>query len=190
MKLRKNRNQKEMEEENVQSELLENEQNEEKGQVEQNELNEPNEMDELKARCDAINDKYLRIVAEFDNYRKRSSRERLDLVKTAGEELIQGILPVLDDFHMALDTTTNATDVQAVREGIDLIYRKLYKFLETKGLQSIEAKGLPLDTDYHEAVAQSPVEDQALKGKIIDTIQQGYSLHGKVIRYAKVVVGV
>jgi len=182
MKLGKNRKHKEMEEEN--------DQKEENGQVEQNELNEPNELEELKARCDAINDKYLRLVAEFDNYRKRSSRERLDLVKTAGEELIQGLLPVLDDFQLAMETTADVTDVQAVREGIDLIYRKLYKYLESRGLQSIEAKGLPLDTDFHEAIAQRPVEDQAFKGKIIDTIQQGYSLHGKVIRYAKVVVGV
>ena len=135
-------------------------------------------------------DKYLRLVAEFDNYRKRTSRERLDLIKTAGEELIQGILPVLDDFKMAMDTLSNATDIQAVVDGIDLIYRKLYKYLETNGLKSIEAMGVPLDTDRHEAVAQSPIEDPELKGTIIDVLQQGYTLHGKVIRYAKVVVGV
>ena len=181
MKQGKNRKPIEMKEENAQNEVLEN------AQTEQNELN---EIEELKARCDALNDKYLRLVAEFDNYRKRSSRERLDLVKTAGEELIQGILPVLDDFNMAQVTMADATDVQAVREGVDLIYRKLYKYLESKGLQSIEAIGLPLDTDFHEAIAQNPTENEALKGKITDIVQQGYSLNGKVIRYAKVVVGI
>ena len=178
MKQGKNRKSTEMTDQNVQNELLENEQNEQSTQ------------NELQERYDVLNDKYLRLVAEFDNYRKRSARERLELVKTAGEELIQGILPVLDDFMMAQESTAEATDVQAVREGIDLIYRKLYKYLESKGMQSIEAKGLPLDTDFHEAVAQSPVEDSALKGKIIDIVQQGYTLNGKVIRYAKVVVGV
>ena len=148
------------------------------------------DFNDLRERCDAINDKYLRLVAEFDNYRKRTSRERLDLVKTAGEDLIQGILPVLDDFKMATDTMVSATDLQAVIEGVDLIYRKLYKYLESRGMQPIEAIGLPLDTDFHEAVSQLPTEDAKQKGKIIDVLQKGYILNGKVIRYAKVVVGV
>jgi len=178
MKQGKNRKSTEMTDQNVQNELLENEQNEQSTQ------------NELQERYDVLNDKYLRLVAEFDNYRKRSARERLELVKTAGEELIQGILPVLDDFMMAQESTAEATDVQAVREGIDLIYRKLYKYLESKGMQSIEAKGLPLDTDFHEAIAQNPTEDEAMKGKITEIIQQGFTLNGKVIRYAKVIVGV
>jgi len=147
------------------------------------------EYDGLKERYDALNDKYLRMVAEFDNYRKRTSRERLDLVKTAGEELIQGVLPVLDDFIMAQATMAEATDLQAVREGVELIYRKLYKFLESKGLQPIDAIGQPLDTDLHEAVTQFPAQNPKQKGKIMDVLQQGYTLNGKVIRYAKVVVG-
>ena len=168
-------------EENVQSEVFGDEHSKEMEQ---------NESIELKAHFDALNDKYLRLVAEFDNYRKRTSRERLDLVKTAGEELIQGILPVLDDLMVAQETIIGATDIKAVCEGVDLIYRKLHKYLESRGMHSIDALGKPLDTDLHEAVAQSPVEDQAQKGKIVDVVQQGYTLNGKVIRYAKVVVGV
>jgi len=155
-------------------------------EVEDNVLEQNSDVDELSA----ANEKYLRLVAEFDNYRKRTSRERLDLIKTAGEDLIQGILPVLDDFNIAQETMACATDVLAVREGVDLIYRKLYHYLVSKGLQSIEALGLPLDTDKHEAVTQAPAADPTLKGKIIDVLQQGYTLNGKVIRYAKVVVGV
>ena len=144
----------------------------------------------VKERYDALNDKHLRLVAEFDNYRKRTARERLDLVKTAGEELIQGLLPVLDDFKMAMDAMADATDIQALCEGVDLIYRKLYKYLESRGMRPIEAIGLPLDTDLHEAVSQFPTDDPAQKGRIIEILQQGYTLNGKVIRYAKVVVGV
>ena len=188
MKQRKNRKTKEMIEENEQKELLENEPMEtlEKEPIERLEK----EQIELSERFNALNDKYLRLVAEFDNYRKRSSRERLELVKTAGEELIQGMLPVLDDLLVAQETMTSATDVQAVREGVDLIYRKLHKYLISKGMNSIEALGLPLDTDVHEAVAQVPTEDPKLKGKIIEVLRQGYTLNGKVIRYAQVVVGV
>lgn len=148
------------------------------------------DFDSLQQRFDVLNDKYLRLVAEFDNYRRRTSRERLDLVKTAGEEMIQGILPVLDDFGMAQESFTEATDMVAIREGVELIHRKLHKFLESKGLQPIETVGLPLDTDLHEAVSQLPAKEKKQKGKIIDVLQQGYLLNGKVIRYAKVVVGV
>ncbi|MCL2501932.1 MAG: nucleotide exchange factor GrpE [Bacteroidales bacterium] len=148
------------------------------------------EYDRLKENYEALNDKYLRLVAEFDNYRKRTSRERLELIKTAGEDLIQGILPVLDDFAMAKETIAGAGDLEALGQGVDLIYRKLYQYLESRGLQPIEAIGLPLDTDVHEAVTQFPAEDSEQKGKIIDVLRQGYTLNGKVIRYAKVVVGV
>ena len=144
----------------------------------------------IKAEYDLLNDKYLRLHAEFDNYRKRTSRERLDLIKTAGEDLIQGILPVLDDFTMAQEMITGALDIQAVSQGVELIFRKLYKYLESRGLQSIDALGNPLDTDLHEAVTQLAVTDSEQKGKIIQVLQQGYTLHGKVIRFAKVVVGV
>lgn len=153
--------------------------------VEANEANGSNEVKEQE-----LNDKYLRLVAEFDNYRKRTSRERLELVKTAGEDIIQGLLPVLDDFGMAKDTIAEATDVQALGEGVDLIYRKLYQYLESRGLQPVESVGLVLDTDRHEAVAQCPTEDPEQKGKIVAVVQQGYTLNGKVIRYAKVVVGI
>ena len=152
------------------------------------EVNEANGSNEVKEQ--ELNDKYLRLVAEFDNYRKRTSRERLELVKTAGEDIIQGLLPVLDDFGMAKDTIAEATDVQALSAGVELIYRKLYQYLESRGLQPVESVGLVLDTGRHEAVAQFPTEDPDQKGKIVAVVQQGYTLNGKVVRYAKVVVGI
>ena len=144
----------------------------------------------LQEDYDALNDKYLRLVAEFDNYRKRTSRERLELVKTAGEDVMQGLLPVLDDFTMAKETMAEAKDIQALSQGVDLIYRKLYQYLHSRGLQPIEALGLPLDTDLHEAVAQCPTDNPEQKGSIVEVLQPGFTLNGKVIRYAKVVVGV
>jgi len=148
------------------------------------------EYDGLKERYDSLNDKYLRMVAEFDNYRKRTSRERLELIKTAGEDLIQGILPVLDDLLLAKETISEATDLKAVGEGVDLIYMKLYKYLESKGMQTIDAMGKELDTDLHEAISQFPVDDPTQKGKVVEVLRQGYMLNGKVIRYAKVLVGI
>ena len=185
MSSKKQRKQQEMQDQEKQNELLEQEPC---AEIAPTRLEA--DYNDIKERYDALQDKYLRLVAEFDNYRKRTSRERLDLVKTAGEELIQGLLPVLDDFKMAQETITAATDLQAVCEGVDLIYRKLFNYLASKGTQPIDALGCPLDTDLHEAVTQCPVDDPAQKGKIIDVLQQGYTLNGKVIRYAKVVVGV
>ncbi|MFA6334764.1 MAG: nucleotide exchange factor GrpE [Bacteroidales bacterium] len=138
-----------------------------------------------------LNDRYLRLAAEFDNFRRRSAKERLDLVMTASEETIKGILPVLDDFERALDVLhkTDGDHVVAI-EGTELIYNKLFAYLETKGLKMIESIGKELNTDFHEAIAQIPAPDKANKKKIIDVVQQGYTLNGKVIRFAKVVVGI
>jgi molecular chaperone GrpE len=139
----------------------------------------------------AVNDKYIRLVAEFDNYRRRTAKERLDLVLTASEETIKGILPVLDDFERALEMFRKAEGDNSVAiEGTELIYNKLFSFLSTKGLKVIEAKGLELDTDFHEAIAQLPAPDKKMKNKIIEVVQQGYTLNTKVIRFAKVVVGI
>ncbi|MDR2937832.1 MAG: nucleotide exchange factor GrpE [Prevotellaceae bacterium] len=135
-------------------------------------------------------DKYLRLVAEFDNYRKRTARERLDLITTAGEETIKGLLNVLDDFERAEKAAETTQDVQSLREGTKLIHQKLVDYLASKGLKPIEAAaGSDFDTDLHDAVTKFPAPDEAHKNKIIDTVQQGYKLHEKVIRYAKVVVG-
>ncbi|HNW49270.1 MAG TPA: nucleotide exchange factor GrpE [Bacteroidales bacterium] len=139
----------------------------------------------------AVNDKYIRLVAEFDNYRRRTAKERLDLVLTASEETIKGILPVLDDFERALEMFRNAEGDNSVAiEGTELICNKLFSYLSSKGLKVIEAKGMELDTDFHEAIAQLPAPDKKLKNKIIEVVQQGYTLNSKVIRFAKVVVGI
>ena len=138
-----------------------------------------------------LNDRYIRLVAEFDNYRRRVAKEKMDLVVNAAEDTIIGLLPVLDDFERAIDMLSKSQgDIKAALEGTELIFNKLYLYLSAKGLKKIEASGEDLDTDFHEAVAQLPVEGKNKKNKIVDIVQQGYTLNGKVIRFAKVVVGV
>lgn len=144
----------------------------------------------LEARVAEVNDKYIRLVAEFDNYRRRTARERLELISTAGEDIIKGMLPVLDDCERALQVLRESGADKSAIEGTELIYSKLMAFLKGKGLSVIDALGKELDTDYHEAVAQLPVQEKKQKNKIVDVIQQGYKLNDKVIRFAKVVVGV
>lgn len=134
-------------------------------------------------------DKYVRLSAEFDNYRKRTLKEKMELVSSAGEEVIKSLLPVMDDLERALAATEKASDVAAVREGVVLISNKLRDTLRGRGLAEIEAVGLELDTDFHEAVAKIPAQDEAQKGRIIDVVQKGYKLNDKVIRHSKVVVG-
>ncbi|WP_287827560.1 nucleotide exchange factor GrpE [Bacteroides sp.] len=134
-------------------------------------------------------DKYLRLSAEFDNYRKRTLKEKAELILNGGEKSISSILPVIDDFERAIQTMETATDVSAVKTGVDLIYDKLMKTLEKNGVKMIETKEMPLDTDYHEAIAVIPAPSKELKGKILDCVQTGYMLNDKVIRHSKVVVG-
>lgn len=136
-----------------------------------------------------LNDKYIRLAAEFDNYRRRTLKERQELIFTAGEDIITGILPVLDDFERAMDLLSKTDGNQTALEGTGLIYNKLQSYLTSKGLKVINAKGAELDTDFHEAIAQIPAPSKELKNKIVDVVQQGYMLNGKVIRFAKVVVG-
>ena len=133
-------------------------------------------------------DKYLRLVAEFDNYRKRTLKEKMDLVASGGEDVIKSLLGVMDDIDRALVAMSQTDDIESVRKGIELIHQKLLDTLHAKGVQEIEAIGSELDTDLHEAVAKLPVEDDK-KGKIIDVVQKGYKLKDKVVRYAKVGVG-
>lgn len=145
---------------------------------------------EAEQKTAEATDKYVRMAAEFDNYRRRTSKEKLELIATAGEDVIKGLLPILDDCERALNMLKESKADSSAVEGTELIMNKLFGYLKTKGVEKIEAVGKELDTDFHEAVAQFPVEDQEKKNKIIDVVQQGYMLHDKVIRYAKVVVGV
>jgi molecular chaperone GrpE len=148
------------------------------------------ELDILRTEHQALHDKHLRLFAEFDNYRKRTSKERLDLIQFAGENTLKAILPVLDDLGRAIINNENASDLQAVKEGIRLIHQKMQHLLTTQGLKTMEVKkGDPFDTDKHEAITKAPAGEDALKGAVIDVVEAGYMLHDKVIRYAKVVVG-
>ena len=149
----------------------------------------PSREEEYKEKIDELNDKFLRLYSEFDNYRRRTSKEKLDLAKTASEELIIDLLPVLDDFERAIKSSEEIKDCEAVKEGMQLIYNKLYTILTKKGLAPIEAKGNAFDTDFHEAITYIPAPSEELKGKVVDEVEKGYLLHDKVIRYTKVVIG-
>ena len=157
---------------------------------EQEPKEEQTKQNELEDKLAQANDKYIRLAAEFDNYRRRVSKEKLDLLSTASEDVLKGLLPVLDDCQRALDVLSAAKADESVIEGTSLILNKLFSYLKSKGLSTIDAIGKDLDTDFHEAVAQFPVEDEQKKNKIIDVVQQGYTLNGKVIRFTKVVVGI
>lgn len=133
-------------------------------------------------------DKYLRLSAEFDNYRKRTLKEKAELIKNGGEKAISAILPILDDLERALQNMQKAEDVQAMYEGIDLIHQKFLKTLSQEGLQKMEPIGETFDTDFHEAIALVPSPEESQKGKVLDCVQTGYKLNDKVIRHAKVVV--
>lgn len=148
-----------------------------------------NEVEKLQAALEAQKDKYLRLSAEFDNYRKRTMKEKAELILNGGEKSISSILPVVDDLERALKNMESATDVDAVREGVVLIYNKFMSVLGQNGVKVIETKEQPLNTDYHEAIAVIPAPAEELKGKILDCVQTGYMLNDKVIRHAKVVVG-
>ena len=145
---------------------------------------------ELEAKIAKDKDDYIRLMAEFDNFRRRTSQEKLELISSASADTIKGLLPVLDDCERALKVLLESDDSDAAKEGTELIYSKLMGYLKTKGLAVIEAFRQPFDTDLHEAVAQFPVQDEEHKGKGFDVVQTGYTLNGKVIRFAKVVVGI
>ncbi|MDR2467206.1 MAG: nucleotide exchange factor GrpE [Prevotellaceae bacterium] len=134
-----------------------------------------------------LQDKYLRLSAEFDNYRKRTLRERIELVKTAGEDMLKDMLPVLDDFDRAIHTLNASASLDALAEGTKLIHHKMKSIMESRGLKEICPEGQDFDPDLHEAIAKIPAEDKA--GKIVDVVQKGYSLNDKIIRHPKVVVG-
>ena len=146
------------------------------------------EKEGFEAKLQEEKNGYLRLMAEFETFRRRSAEDRLSLVSTASAETIKGLLPVLDDCERAMALLEQSSD-EAAKQGTDLIYNKLMAYLKTKGLTVIEAKGEKFDVDFHEAAAQFPAPDESQKGMVLDVVQTGYLLNGKVLRYAKVVVG-
>lgn len=158
-------------------------------QKNENEPSNNDSQEEFRIKFLEMNDKYLRLYSEFENFRRRTSKERLELINTAGEEIIKAVLPVVDDFERALKSIDNTEDKAAIKEGIDLIYNKLYHILNSKGLEPMNSMHEQFNADLHEAITQIPAEKEEWKGKVVDEIEKGYLLKGKVIRYAKVVVG-
>ncbi len=156
--------------------------------IKEEELHVDSETETLKQTINELNDKYLRLSAEFDNYRKRTLREKMDLTKTAGEGILTSILPVVDDFERALKHMGESDNVEALREGVVLIYNKFKDYLTQKGVTEIEAINQPFNTDLHEAITKTPAPSPEMKGKILDCMEKGYVLNDKVIRFSKVVV--
>ncbi len=144
---------------------------------------------QLNAKVEELNDKYIRLYSEFDNYRKRTQKEKIELHKTAGEDIFKVLLPILDDFERAMIAMNEAKDITAVKEGVELIFNKLRTNLQQKGLAAMESKGQNFDADIHEAITNIPAPSEDLKGKVVEELEKGYSLNGKVIRFAKVIVG-
>jgi molecular chaperone GrpE len=150
---------------------------------------EVNEEEKLKLEVADLKDKILRLYSEFDNFKKRTAKERIDQSKPAGLEIILNMLPILDDFDRAKKSITEAKDLEAIKEGVGLIHNKIRASLESKGLQEMKTVGTQFDTDLHEAITNIPAPSEDLKGKVVDELEKGYFLNGKVIRFAKVVVG-
>lgn len=148
-----------------------------------------NKISELEAALAKEKNEYLFLRADFDNYRKRMMREREDLLRNAGEKVLKGILPIVDDFERGLAATKDTADAASVREGMELIYNKLIKFLADNGVKAMESTGQTFDADLYEAIATIPAPDPSLKGKVVDTTTRGYMINDKVLRHAKVAVG-
>jgi molecular chaperone GrpE len=143
----------------------------------------------LQLKIEELNDKYLRLYSEFDNYRKRTQKERLELSRTASADVIIELLPVMDDFERAIKSTADSTDCIAVKEGVNLIFSKFKGIMEKKGVKAIDAIGQEFNTDFHEAITYIPAPTEDMKNKIVDEVEKGYFLGDKVIRYSKVVIG-
>ena len=159
-----------------------------------NQINEEQQAEETKEtspedQINELNDKYLRLYSEFDNYRKRTSKERLELFKTAGQDILTDLLPVLDDFERAMQNMESSDDAEAIQTGVNLIYNKFKNILENKGLKHFKSIENDFDPEVHEAITKIPAPSKKLKGKVVDEIEKGYMLNDKVIRFAKVVVG-
>jgi molecular chaperone GrpE len=189
-KSEKNNNSETLDEKEITNQPVEETAQEDSNQHKKGKKEKPNErVQELENALMQKNDQYLRLQAEFDNYRKRTLKEKMELIKTAGEGILLNILPVIDDFERALKSMEGSNDATAVKDGLDLIYKRFSDFVKQNGVKEIEAKELDFDTDLHEAITKIPAPNEALKGKVIDVIQKGYLLNDKVIRFAKVVIG-
>ena len=147
------------------------------------------QVEELKGQVEKEKKEYLFLMAEFDNFRKRTLREKSELIKNAAESVFKGLLPIVDDFERALKASENAEDPQPIREGMELIYKKLKKYMEQNGVKEMSPDEKEFDADRHEAISAVPVPDEEQKGKILDTVEKGYTINDKVLRHAKVVVG-
>lgn len=162
---------------------------EEQGDAAETQNKEQDPLAELQSKYDELNDKYLRLYSDFDNFRRRTAKERIDLLKSGGEDIFKVLLPVLDDFERAMQNMETAQDVPSVKQGVELIYHKLFKEMSNKGLKKMETIGQPFDSDFHEALTQIPAPSEKMKNKVVDEMEKGYFLNDKVIRFAKVVVG-
>lgn len=193
---KKHKHNEEMAEENISNEANEPQTlqaeeniNSEKEQASQQDVESKEATIDYASQFEDMRDKYLRLSAEFDNYRKRTLREKSDILKFGSEEVLKDLLPVVDDLDRALKAIETANDITAVKDGLSLIVAKFNEFLKSKGVKEIDAVGQELNTDLHEAITKFPVQDEAQKGKIVDVVQKGYMLHDKVMRFSKVVVG-
>ena len=159
------------------------------------EVNDVSDAEEPKAepapeeKYNELNNRFLRLYAEFENYRKRTNKERLDLITNANADLLKDLVPVIDDFERAITNNETSEDIAGIKEGFGLIYNKYTSLLQAKGLKVMEAKGTSFDPELHEAIANMPTDDKKMKGKVIDDVEKGYFLNDKVLRFAKVVVG-
>lgn len=201
MKLKFKRNMSKKEQEQVKEEELQQE--ETQTEVQNAEVESQNAEEEQPAKEETPEDKiaalqaeleksqkeYLFLMAEFDNYRKRTVKEKAELIKNGGEKAMLGLLPVIDDFERAIDAIDKSSDVEGLKEGVDLIYNKFMKYLESQQVKPMESTGTDFDADIYEAVTTFPAPDESMKGKVIDTVQKGYTINEKVLRHAKVVVG-
>jgi len=146
------------------------------------------QLNDTKERLENEKKEYLFLMAEFDNFRKRTLKEKSEIIKNGAESAMRGLLPIIDDFERGLAAVNDSSDAETVKEGMRLIYNKFVKYLEQNGVKEIPTEGVDFDTEYHEAIAMVPAADESLKGKIVDTVSKGYTLNGKVIRHAKVAV--
>ena len=161
-----------------------------KSDISENELlNEEKKSSSFEEQINIEKDKFLRLFAEFENFRKRTAKEKIDIITNASERLLKDIIPVIDDFERAITNNKDVNDASTIKEGFELIYNKLYKTLTDQGLKPMDAAGKVFDTDIHEAITNIPAPSKKMKGKVVDVIEKGYMINDKVIRFAKVVVG-
>ena len=160
-----------------------------KNKPEDKEVEKHSSENEIQKEDQDFKEKYIRLYSEYENYRKRTAKEKIDLITSASENVIKELLPILDDFERAIDNNKNVEDASVLKEGFDLIYSKMHKGLINQGLKPMEANGKDFDSEIHEAITKIPAPNEKLKGKVVDVIEKGYQINEKVIRYAKVVVG-